>query len=285
MKKFLECFAWILIAAGVIVAAIEAGKGPELRMTWRRAVMDGSRTGVQGVTPSNQDTALGSFEDDGYVAPNGTVFKNGSTPEVAALLSEVQPKMAGLKARVGYCPEEMVAKGPESGLSNMLVDQLRLEGERLWKVPMDFALCNFGGIRCSMPQGDVMLDDILSMFPFRNSVVYAKVRGAKLRELFEFLAATKIQCISGARIVVKDHKLVSAEIGGKPIDDKKLYNVTTIDFLLGGGDRIAIGAMAEDVKLSTVLIKDFMLRYFDKLQAEGKPIEYSKDGRVTILED
>ena len=286
MRKFVEwaLIALICFAVGAAVVYFSPRKDKGLKISWSRTLMDGSRTGVKAVTGPDAEAALGRFEDDAYVTPNGQRFVDGALPEVAAALMEVQPKMSALKERVGFCPEEMVAHGPESGLSNLLADALRAEGERIFGVPMDFALSNFGGIRCPMPQGDVVLDDILAMFPFKNYVVYAQVKGKELRKLFDQFAMTKVQCISGAKLVIKDKQVVSAEIGGKPIEDEKVYNVATIDFLLDGGDRIAIGAMADDVKLSDVLISDFMLRCVRSLTEAGKPIAYATDGRVIVEE-
>lgn len=280
-KFALIALACLLVTAAVAVFAPRPESGP--RFNWTRVVMDGSRTGVTSVG-TDIEAALGVFEDDAYVSPNGTRFTDGIVPEVAAALVEVQPKMSHLKEHIGFCPEEMVAAAPESALSNMLVDALRAEGERVFGVPMDFAVTNFGGIRVPMPKGEVVLDDILSMFPFKNYVAYAKVKGKELRRLFDQFAMTSVQCISGAKLVIKDKALVSAEIGGKPLEDDRVYNVATIDFLLDGGDRIAIGAMADDVQLSDVLIKDFMLRYLRGLTAAGKNIEYAKDGRVIVEE-
>ena len=71
---------------------------------------------------------------------------------------------------------------------------------------------------------------------------------------------------------------------GTPIDPKRLYNVATIDFLLSGGDGIAVGARAEDVKLTPVLMKDVMLDFIRAKEAAGEIIDYQKDGRV-VMED
>jgi hypothetical protein len=60
--------------------------------------------------------------------------------------------------------------------------------------------------------------------------------------------------------------------------------VTTIDFLLDGGDQINIGALAESVKLSRVLLKDVMLHYIRECDARGEVIHGQSDGRV-IMED
>ena len=272
------------LTALCLLAAVSCSQGP--RMEWKRVPMDGSRTGVVPVTAENVDTALGTFEDD-YIAPNGRHFTEGATPEVAALLMDVQPKMAHLKEVVGHSAGLLVniRTEPDLPLGNIVADALREKGSSYFKVPMDFAISNYGGIRNPLPEGAILMDDVEAMFPFKNYMCYAKVRGSNLQRLLEQLAKTQaFQAVSGCKVKVKAHELVEAEVGGEPIDPNRLYNVTTIDFLLSGGDGIAIGALAEDVVLTDVLVKDVMLEYFQKMEAEGKVIDGQKDGRV-IMED
>ena len=266
------------------VLAVSCSQGP--RMEWKRVPMDGSRTGVVPVTAENVDTALGTFEDD-YIAPNGRHFTEGATPEVAALLMDVQPKMGHLKEVVGHSARLLVniRTEPDLPLGNIVADALREKGSSYFKVPMDFAISNYGGIRNPLPEGAILMDDVEAMFPFKNYMCYAKVRGSNLQRLLEQLAKTQaFQAVSGCKVKVKAHELAEAEVGGEPIDPNRLYNVTTIDFLLSGGDGIAIGALAEDVVLTDVLVKDVMLEYFQKMEAEGKVIDGQKDGRV-IMDD
>jgi len=272
------------LTALCLLAAVSCSQGP--RMEWKRVPMDGSRTGVVPVTAENVDTALGTFEDD-YIAPNGRHFTDGATPEVAALLMDVQPKMAHLKEVVGHSAGLLVniRTEPDLPLGNIVADALREKGSSYFKVPMDFAISNYGGIRNPLPEGAILMDDVEAMFPFKNYMCYAKVRGRNLQRLLEQLAKTQaFQAVSGCKVKVKAHELVEAEVGGEPIDPDRLYNVTTIDFLLSGGDGIAIGALAEDVVLTDVLVKDVMLEYFQKMEAEGKVVDGQKDGRV-IMED
>ena len=267
-----------------LLAAVSCSQGP--RMEWKRVPMDGSRTGVVPVTAENVDTALGTFEDD-YIAPNGRHFTEGATPEVAALLMDVQPRMAHLKEVVGHSARLLVNVRTECDLplGNIVADALREKGSAYFGVPMDFAISNYGGIRNPLPEGAILMDDVEAMFPFKNYMCYAKVRGSNLRRLLEQLAKTQaFQAVSGCKVKVKAHELAEAEVGGEPIDPKRLYNVTTIDFLLSGGDGIAIGALAEDVVLTDVLVKDVMLEYFQKMEAAGKVVDGQKDGRV-IMED
>ena len=272
------------LTALCLLAAVSCSQGP--RMEWKRVPMDGSRTGVVPVTAENVDTALGTFEDD-YIAPNGRHFTEGATPEVAALLMDVQPKMAHLKEVVGHSARLLVniRTEPDLPLGNIVADALREKGSSYFGVPMDFAVSNYGGIRNPLPEGAILMDDVEAMFPFKNYMCYAKVRGNNLQRLLEQLAKTQaFQAVSGCEVKVKAHELVKAEVGGEPIDPNRLYNVTTIDFLLSGGDGIAIGALAEDVVLTDVLVKDVMLEYFQKMEAEGKVVDGQKDGRV-IMED
>ena len=272
------------LTALCLLAAVSCSQGP--RVEWKRVPMDGSRTGVVPVTAENVDTALGTFEDD-YIAPNGRHFTEGATPEVAALLMDVQPKMAHLKEVVGHSARLLVNIRTECDLplGNIVADALREKGSSYFKVPMDFAISNYGGIRNPLPEGAILMDDVEAMFPFKNYMCYAKVRGNNLQRLLEQLAKTQaFQAVSGCEVKVKAHELVKAEVGGEPIDPNRLYNVTTIDFLLSGGDGIAIGALAEDVVLTDVLVKDVMLEYFQKMEAEGKVVDGQKDGRV-IMED
>ena len=255
-------------------------------MEWTRVPMDGSRTGVVPVNAENVDTALGSFEDD-YIAPNGKHFSEGATPQVAALLMEVQPKMAYLKVVVGHNAHFMDNPRTECDLpvGNLVADALRAKASDYFGIPVEFALTNYGGIRIPMPEGAVTLDDIESMFPFKNYMCLAKVRGSELTRLLEQLAKTPaFQPVSGCRVKVKAHELVEAEVDGEPIDPKRLYNVATIDFLLSGGDGIAVGARATDVKLTPVLMKDVMLEFIRGKEEAGEIIDYQKDGRV-VMED
>lgn len=287
VKTYLGYAAWLLILVGVFFAAQAAMQPRGEEISWKLVKMDGHRTGTQSITQENVNTALGVFEDDGYVAPNGVAFDEDSpVPQAAEILMEVQPQLAPLKEVVGHSARMMDnARELDMPLSNLFVDVLRQAGSKYFKVPMDFAITNYGGIRVPMPEGAITLDDIASMFPFQNYMCYVKMRGSELTRLLEQLSETEaFQAVSGAQVKVKGHKLESALIGGKPIDPQKLYNVTTIDFLLDGGDGIRIGAMAESVKLSRVLLKDVMLDYIRECEAKGIAIDSAPDGRV-VMED
>ena len=268
----------ILLVAGVLLAA-----SCQYQYSWQHYKIDGHRTGVGVPTADNVVEALGTVDDSLYHAPNGTTYPKGSaTYAAAAEMIAVQPQMARLKEVIGVSAREMSANAPESELSNWLIDHLMEETARKTKRKVDVGISNFGGIRVDLPEGDVLMDDLVSMFPFRNYLCYVALKGSDLQNLFEQFAETRVQVLGGVKFVVKDHEIDTLLVGGKPIDPEKTYGVATIDFLLDGGDGLSVARNAKELIITDELIIDAMLPYARSYAAAGKKIDYSKDGRVVI---
>jgi 5'-nucleotidase/UDP-sugar diphosphatase len=146
----------------------------------------------------------------------------------------------------------------------------------------DLGICNFGGIRKGMPQGNVILDDIQSMFPFINYLALVQMKGGELRKLFEGMAKKHFQAIGGVSIEVVNKELVSVMIGDEPLNDSKVYNIATISFLLAGGDGLYLANNAVSVTEYKVLIFDAVMEHINALAAAGKPIVAPEVKHVTI---
>ena len=270
------------VAVLAALALVSCSRVP-LAYDWEKFGIDGHRTGVTVPAADNIPQALGTISPDGtYNAPNGRVFKGGSTPEVASLLMEVQPGLAALKEVVAISPQGLSVYPPESPLSNFIVDNLARDVAEITGKKVDVGIVNFGGIRCNLPAGNVLLDDVVSMLPFKNYGTWLSVKGTDLRAFIEQLAAEGPQCVSGARVVVKDGKLESVLIGGKPLDDNKYYGVATIDFLLDGGDNIRLARNARQMIITDWKLGDLILADIRELKAAGKPLEYGMDGRFVV---
>ena len=269
-----------LIAALAVSGLSAAGQDYE----WKAVPMDGSRTGCISPSKDNVLEALGTFKGRKYVAPNGRTYRaKSSVGKAARSVIDAQPAMAKVKDVIGYSTEAMTVKYPESALSDWFVDLLMARTEKLAGKKVDVGVANFGGIRIDMPEGDIILDDMLSMFPFKNQLVYVEHTGKQIREFLEEMAAGRFQVLGGVRVVADGGKLVSAEIGGEPIDDEKIYGLATISFLLGGGDGLTLDRNAVSVTVfENEDIIDAVLEYVKNETAAGRPIEYKTDGRVVI---
>ncbi len=267
----------MLVLTGSVVALAQ-------EYEWETVPVDGSRTGCVAPSRDNVPLAVGVFKGGKYIAPDGTVYsRNSATAKAARVVLDAQPAMARVKEPIGYSTEAMAASYPESALSNWFIDILMSKTEKISGRKVHMGITNFGGIRIDMPQGELILDDMLSMFPFRNYLAYVEQTGRQIRKVLERMAATRFQVLGGVKVVAEDGKLLSVEIDGEPLDDDRIYGIATISFLLDGGDGLSLDHDAVSVTVfDDVAIIDAVLEHVYAETAAGRPIEYHTDGRVVI---
>lgn len=252
--------------------------------TWEPGKIDGSRTGCGIPSTTNVEAAVGKVVRGKYYAPDGNIFKkNSATARTASLVLAAQPAMARVKEVVAHSTREMSKGYPESELSNWFVDIMIRKAEALSGSKVHMGIVNFGGIRADMPEGDVILDDLFSMFPFKNQITYVEHKGSTIRSILENMAAGRFQVLGGVRVVAQDGRLVSVEIDGQPLEDDKVYGLATVNFLLYGGDGLKLAEDAVNLVKYDVDVIDAVLEHVYDETAAGRPIEYQTDGRVTII--
>lgn len=274
----------VIISAALIAGLLSSCASRSF--SWTCHDVDAGRTGVTAPNADNVPQALGQLTDSCYISPSGRVFPSSScTYATARDLIAAQPAMKHLKQVIGYSTEEMRRGGVNTKLSNWIVDHLREDVEQITSRRCDVGLINKGGIRVDMPQGDVIMDDIVSMLPFRNHLCYVALKGKDLKLLFDTLAAGGMQPVSGVKVVVRDDRVESLLVGGESVDDDKVYGVATVDFLLDGGDRINVAKNALEVIITDKMVIDSMLPYAMSYAQEGKNIEYFTDDRIVFKKE
>lgn len=271
-----------LIISSLLLAVAFAATAQEYE--WEAVEVDGTLTGVVSPSKDNVSETTGHFEGRRYVAPNGKTYrKNSIVAKTARTVLDAQPAMARVKDVIGYSTAAMKATYPESALSNWFVDIIMAKTEQLAGKKVHMGVVNFGGIRVDMPKGDIILDDMLSMFPFKNQLIYVEHTGKQIRTILENMAADRFEVLGGVRVVADQGRIVTAEIAGEPIDDDKVYGVATISFLLDGGDGLTLRENAVSVtSFPEVDVIDAVLEYVYAETAAGRPIEYKADGRVKV---
>ena len=274
MKRF------IILLTASLLAFVPAGA---FGFKWKQIPVDASRTGVTCPSADNVTEAMGRMEGRNYVAPNGRVFKGRSaTAKVAKLMLDAQPGMASVKEVVGFCPTGLERGGTENLLGDWAVDCLMAEAEKEFGRKVDIGVLNHGGIRIDMPQGDVLMDDLMSMFPFKNYLSLVTMKGSEVRALFDRMAR-RVQVVGGVKVTVKDGQVLELLVGGEPVDDDRVYNVATIDFLRSGGDGIFSGRQFEETLETELMVFDVILAHVRCLAEAGQPIAKERDGRVVDL--
>ena len=253
------------------------------KYTWKAIPMDGSRAGCRYAMQDDVDEAIGTLNDGVYTAPNGNMFQDDSmVVQTAAIVLAAQPAMYEKKAVIGYSDHEIVEKKPESELSNMIVDLMMAAARNESGKEIHLGLLNFGGIRSDLPKGKILLDDVESMLPFNNNIVYMEMTGREIRKQIDYMLQTKLLATGGMKIVVKDKKAVRIKVNGKPLDDDKVYGVATITFLLRGGDDFNLGENALIINDLGILVRQPVLDHIINETKSGRMIGYKKDRRVII---
>ena len=187
---------------------------------------------------------------------------------------------------VGQSARYMTAKRPEGTLSNLLADILVWAGKDYGEQP-DFGLYNMGGVRADLPKGLVTYGDVLDVAPFENRISFVTLKGDVVLDLFRQIAKTGGEGMSrGVRMVVtKDGQLVSATIHGQEVDPQKDYRVTTIDYLLGGTDKLDAFKQGTNInapKDPSNNTRFIIMNYFRDMQKQGKVVDSEIEGRITV---
>lgn len=187
---------------------------------------------------------------------------------------------------VGRTAMPLAAYRPESPLSNLLADILLDAGAGYGESPQ-LAVYNMGGIRASLPGGDVTYGNVLEVAPFENKICFLTLTGESLLQLFREMAMVGGEGVSrGVELrVTRGGELVGARLGGREIDPAASYRVATIDYLAEGNDRLE--AFKQKRCLNSPRAKENDTRYiisayFRKMAAEGKAVEAKVEGRIIV---
>ncbi len=224
------------------------------------------------------------FEWRGSRVLMDSTLNHPEEPNVKAIIGKYKPSLdARMQEVIGVSENEMRSGRPESLLSNFAVDALQEFAQIHSNNEVDFALTNFGGIRASLPGGNVRLYDIFSIFPFENYVVILDLDGKSVRKLFESFARNRVEAFSdNVRLVIDedDGELEKLLINGKELDESKVYRIATIDFLLSGGDNVVALRDAIAVEETGALIRDAIIEKIKKQTERGEKITAKITGRV-----
>ncbi|KAK1529746.1 5'-nucleotidase domain-containing protein [Colletotrichum paranaense] len=227
----------------------------------------------------------------------GPIHLTNTTEQDAALQAQIEswrgPFEAFAAEVVGVSNVELdqsLCQKQECILGNVMTDAMyeyRLNSSA--DSPPDFALINAGGIRATIDEGNITRGEVLTSFPFGNSIVEITYKGSDLRKILEG-AVTKVNQFNqeaitsffqvSKNIIIEYNpagnngsKLVSVEVGGEALDDAKDYKVVTLDFLAGGGDNIFV-ATTDFVTLDTQ--DEVLVQYVEA----KSPVEAKIEGRI-----
>lgn len=209
-----------------------------------------------------------------------------------------------LNVRIGHTKNKLNRDNrweEDSAMGNMITDALKAFGGT------DIAITNNGGIRDSIEAGDITKADIFRVDPFDNEIAILKMPGRVLKELIEFsfhradkdFGYTIVDISSsgltytiyydgpeGKNTPREKRKLVVADlmVNGEPVEDDKIYSVTTNAFLADGGDGYTMFEKADwDKNTYHGKVTEAIIQYIEDLDKKGEALDYASTAGRNVV--
>lgn len=201
----------------------------------------------------------------------------------------IRPYRDSLKIRMSrevcISDEDMVAKRPESNLTRFISDvylaETRALAKRLVLPSPDFALLNVGGMRSSLPQGQLYLSNVFQLAPFENASVLLSLDSAAVCELMEHIAQRGGEAISGATFAVNaGGHADDIKIGGEYLKSGVTYRLATIDYLADGGDGFECLVGQERYLVSGIPLRSLLTEHLVRMGKAGTHAKAPTDVRI-----
>ena len=172
-----------------------------------------------------------------------------------------------------------VVRASESNLGNLITDaMLNLSGA-------DIALTNGGGIRASIPEGDIVLGDVLTAFPFANYPVVIEVSGQDVIDALNHGVdaypepAGKFPHVAGMTYEIDTRGEVplvtNVMVAGEELDLDAMYKLVTNDFMAAGGDGYTMFG-GKTILFQYGLLSEVLAEYIEVLEE----IDMAVEGRI-----
>ena len=225
--------------------------------------------------------------EGGRVAMTEAIDRLPQNEAAVAIVQSYKEKVDSVMSPViGRSKMEMGVDRPESLLSNFVADVLLRAGSDAAGNPVDFAVVNVGGLRTSLPEGDVTYGDVYEILPFQNTLCILEMKGEVVLELFRQMAAVGGEGLGGACLVIsKDRQLKEARIAGKPVEPGRIYRVATLDYLAEGND--GMGAFKEAARCfcpEGMTVRQIVVDYIKECASRHEALASALDGRIRIEE-
>ena len=221
---------------------------------------------------------------------------NTTVDSVTALMNEVTSR------KIGYSDYDLSINGPdgkrlvrngETNLGDLISDANR------FIMNADIGLVNGGGIRNSIPAGDITYYNAIDIQPFDNHLYKIEATGAQILNMLEKCTANtpaedgNFPQVSGLKFTIHtvSHRVSDVMVLNidtneyQPLDLAKTYTIGTTDYVARGGFYETLKE-CKILVISTLLTRDAFASYLGESLGGKLGERYrSPQGRITIIED
>lgn len=221
------------------------------------------------------------------------IISQETTPDrdeaTVAIIKPYKMKLeADMNAVLALNESAMFKSNPEGALGNFVADLTLKKTNDYCKEgsiePAQLCLLNNGGLRTSLPEGDITKRRVFELMPFENELVILTLSGPKTLELFKYLGRINGMPLAGATMTISHKKPEDVMIGGVALDTTRQYRVVTSDYLAYGGDKMRFFKDPLNFELLHHKLRDAIIEFIMEEHAAGRKLSAKKDGRIKVSE-
>ena len=228
-------------------------------------------------------------EDYSSYRINKQTSDSSSDSEIEQLIQPFREDLGSEMDEVISLAAESLTKGErdaaESSLGNWVADAVLSQAKLMTRRPLDFGICNRGGIRISsLPAGPITRGQIYELMPFDNYLVTMQLPGEVVKLLFDRMAAAGGWPISrGVVYEIRDQVAQNILINEMPLDLARTYEIVLSDYLAEGGGNLDFLRKHQYQNLQ-VYYRDALIEHALLQKGIGKSIDARLEGRVMNLD-
>jgi 5'-nucleotidase/UDP-sugar diphosphatase len=165
----------------------------------------------------------------------------------------------------------------ETNLGNLIADILRAYAEA------DVALINGGGIRASIDEGPITVEEVMMVLPFGNLLATVELTGEQLLEALRHDASLPrpdggFLQVSGLSMTIRGQEVSDVLVNGEALAPEQTYKVALPEFLLTGGNGYTMFEKGKDARPLGTTLSAIVV---GSLEAMGT-VDATVEGRITV---
>lgn len=166
---------------------------------------------------------------------------------------------------------------PETLLGNLVADlSLEIITKKFPESKIDFCILNNGGLRTSLPKGEITRGKIFELMPFDNELVMVTLSTEKAKELIQYIYNVGGQPISGTVLNFN----FSVDSVFNQLDLTTPITILTTDYLATGGDKMDFFLNPINIESTQFKLRDAIIEYCTVEHKKGNQLTSQLDGRI-----
>ena len=234
------------------------------------------------------------------------------TAIIEAYAGEVEADYGAVfaKTEVDLDGERDTNRTGETNLGDLTSDAVLWQARRSFG-EVDAAINNGGAIRAGIPAGDITKNDLVTVFPYGNTISILKLTGAQLLEAIEAatwctpISAGSFPQVAGIELRLNTSvdyapgalypdstyyapaepgsRVTIRTVGGEAFDPEAVYTIATNDFLAIGGDTYYVFTQASYSCDTGVALEEALISYISEELGGVVGSEYAEpQGRIRV---